>query len=92
MIFATQIKLYLKLYEERLIANKSRVKTGEIAVGKHVKTETARVAVPVERERVIIERTTSSDSNRTVSPSEADFREGEATRMEIYEEAPRLNR
>jgi uncharacterized protein (TIGR02271 family) len=48
----------LKLYEERLVANKSRVKTGEVSVGKHVETETARVAVPVEKERVIIERTT----------------------------------
>lgn len=82
----------LKLYEERLVANKSRVKTGEVAIGKHVETETAKVAVPVERERVIIERTTPSDRNRTVSPGEADFREGEATRMEIYEETPDIHK
>lgn len=48
----------LKLYEERLVANKSRVKTGEVSVGKHVETKTPRVAIPVEKERVIIERTT----------------------------------
>jgi uncharacterized protein (TIGR02271 family) len=82
----------LKLYEERLVANKTRVKTGEVAIGKHVETETARVAVPVERERVIIERTTPSEGNRTVSPGEADFREGEATRVEIYEETPDIHK
>lgn len=82
----------LKLYEERLIANKSRVKTGEVAVGKHVETETARVAVPVEHERVIIERTTPADAGRTVSPGEADFRNQEVARMEIYEETPDIRK
>ncbi len=38
----------LKLYEERLVANKQRHKAGEVSIGKHVETETARVAVPVE--------------------------------------------
>lgn len=76
----------LKLYEERLFANKNRQKTGEVAIGKHVETETARVSVPVEKERVIIERT--HPSNKTeVTPGEANFREGEAARMEVYEES-----
>ncbi|MBH8575740.1 DUF2382 domain-containing protein [Nostocaceae cyanobacterium CENA369] len=82
----------LKLYEERLVANKSRVKTGEVSVGKHVETETAKVAVPVEKERVIIERTTPEQGARTVSPAEADFREGDVTRMEIYEETPEIRK
>jgi len=82
----------LKLYEERLVANKSRVKTGEVSVGKHVETEKARVSVPVEKERVVIERTTPSEGNRTVSPADADFREGEVTRMGIYEETPDIHK
>ncbi|MBG1245226.1 DUF2382 domain-containing protein [Nostoc sp. NZL] len=82
----------LKLYEERLVANKSRVKTGEVSIGKHVETETARVAVPVEKERIIIERTTPEQSGRTVSPAEADFREGEVTRMDLYEETPDIQK
>ena len=82
----------LKLYEERLIANKSRVKTGEVAVGKHIETETAHVAVPVEKERVIIERTTPADAGRTASPGDADFREGEVARVEIYEETPEIRK
>ncbi|MCA1992187.1 MAG: DUF2382 domain-containing protein [Coleofasciculus sp. S288] len=75
----------LKLYEERVIATKNRMKTGEVAVGKHVETETAQVSVPVEKERVIIERTTPTDT-REVTPGATDFTEGEVARMEVYEE------
>jgi uncharacterized protein (TIGR02271 family) len=75
----------IRLYEERLLANKERHKTGEVTVGKHIETETASVSVPVEKERVIIERTTPTDS-REVTPGAADFREGEVARVEVYEE------
>lgn len=76
----------LRLYQERLVANKSREKTGEVAVGKHIVTETAQVAVPVERERVVVERTTPIEAGTTVTPGDADFREGEVARIEVYEE------
>jgi len=76
----------IKLYEERLIANKQRRKAGEVAVGKHVETETARVSVPVEKERVIVERVTPADAGKAVAPGEASFAEGEVARMEVYEE------
>ncbi|WP_193195704.1 DUF2382 domain-containing protein [Nostoc sp. MG11] len=82
----------LKLYEERLVANKRRQKTGEVAIGKHVETETARVAVPVERERVVIERVTPTDAGTAVSSREANFREGEVARMEIHEETPEIRK
>lgn len=82
----------LKLYEERLIANKKRVKAGEVAVGKRVETETARVSVPIEKERVIIERVTPTDAGRVVAPGEADFREGEVAHVEIYEETPDIHK
>lgn len=75
----------IKLYEERLVANKNRQKTGEVAVGKRVETETAQVSVPVEKERVIIERTTPSNATQ-VTPGEANFQAGEVARMEIHEE------
>ena len=75
----------IKLYEERILTNKQRQKTGEVAVGKHVETETATVSVPVERERVIIERTNPTGEVE-VTPGVADFREGEVARMEVYEE------
>lgn len=76
----------LKLYEERLIANKIRQKTGEVAIGKHVESETARVSVPVEREHVVIERVTPENAGRAVPASEATFREGEVARLDIHEE------
>lgn len=81
-----------RLYEERLIADKTRRKAGEVAIGKHIETETARVSVPVEKERVIIERNTPVDAGRAVTPGEVDFREGEVVRMEIYEETPEIHK
>lgn len=82
----------LKLYQERLIANKHRRKVGDVTVGKHVETETARVSVPVEREHVVIERVTPENAGRTVSSREADFHEGEVARMEIHEEIPEVRK
>ncbi len=81
-----------KLYEERLIANKSRVKTGEVAVSKHIETETATVSVPITKERVIIERSTPSTIGQVVTPSETDFQSGEVARIELYEEKPEFHK
>lgn len=82
----------LRLYEERLIANKKRVKAGEVAIGKRVETETARASVPIEKERVVIERTTPVDAGTAVSPSDAAFTEGQVARMEVYEETPDIHK
>ncbi len=82
----------LKLYQERLIANKSRVKTGEVTVGKHVETETQRVSVPIEKERVVVERVTPADAGRAVAPGSVNFGEGEVARVEIYEETPDIRK
>lgn len=75
-----------KLYEERLIADKQRRKTGDVRVGKTVETETAKASVPVETERVIVERVTPNEAGRAVAPGEATFENGEVARMEVYEE------
>ena len=77
----------LKLHEERLVANKERFLAGTVKVGKRVETETANVSVPVERERVVIERTTPT-SGRAVAPGEATFSDTdtEVARIEVYEE------
>ncbi|MEG4233929.1 DUF2382 domain-containing protein [Microcoleus sp. Pol11C3] len=82
----------LKLYEERLIANKHRAKTGEVAVGKRVETETARASVPIEKERVVIDRVTPVEAGRVVSVGEADFQSGEVARMEVYEETADIHK
>ncbi len=77
----------LRLYEERLIANKTRAKTGEVIVGKRVETETSKVSVPLDKERVVIERTTPTDTGTAVTPGSDAFQEGEVARVEVYEEA-----
>ncbi|MBW4665000.1 MAG: DUF2382 domain-containing protein [Chroococcus sp. CMT-3BRIN-NPC107] len=82
----------LKLYQERLIANKKRVKTGDVTVGKHIETETAQVSVPIEKERIVIERVTPTDAGVTVAPGEATFREGEVAHVEIYEETADIHK
>lgn len=81
----------LRLYQERLIANKTRQKTGEVIFGKQVQTETAQVSVPVTKERVVIERV-PVDSDHVVTPEEASFTESEVARIEVYEEVPDIQK
>lgn len=82
----------LRLYEERLIANKARQKTGDVAVGKRVTSERTSVEVPLEKERVVIERSGVTDRSQAVAPGEATFAEGEVARMEVYEEVPDIHK
>ena len=74
-----------RLYEERLVAEKSRHKTGEVAIGKRVETETARVSIPTEKERVVIESITPEKAGASLTPDTA-FKQEKAIRMEVYEE------
>ena len=80
---------YMRLYQERLVANKSRVKAGEVSIGKHIETETSRVAVPIEKERVVIERVTPTETTATTG---ATFNTGEVARVEVYEEAADIHK
>ena len=82
----------LRLYEERLIANKTRQKTGEVVAGKRVETTTQQVSVPIEKERVVIERSTPVDAGTAVPAGEAAFQGGEVARMEVYEETPDIRK
>ena len=82
----------LKLYEERLVSDKVRRKTGDVVVGKVVETETARASVPVEKERVVVERTTPSNAGTPVTPGTAAFKNEEVARFEVYEEAAEIKK
>lgn len=82
----------LRLYEERLIASKTRAKTGEVTVGKHVETESTKVSVPVDKERVVIERMTPTGEGAAVTPGDTAFKEGEIARMEVFEETPDIRK
>ncbi|MEO1374711.1 MAG: YsnF/AvaK domain-containing protein [Cyanobacteria bacterium J06635_10] len=81
----------VKLHEERLVAGKEHHKAGEVAIGKRIETETAKVAVPIEKERVVVERTTPTNE-RVVSAGAADFSSGEVARMDIYEESANIGK
>lgn len=79
----------LKLYEERLIANKDRRKVGEVQVSKRVVTETAEATVPIEKEKIIIEFTPEMG---TAVTGNADFHEMEVARMEVHEETANIHK
>jgi uncharacterized protein (TIGR02271 family) len=81
----------LRLYEERLITDKSRRETGEVVVGKKVETETARAEVPVEKEKVVIEVSTPSNENK-VDPRRPDFGDAEVARMKVHEETANIHK
>jgi len=53
-------------------------------VGKHIETETARVSLPLEKEQIIIERTTPTGSRTIPSPGKIEFQEDSS--MKVYEE------
>lgn len=75
----------IKLYEERLKIHKERTKAGDVAVGKRVETETAQVAVPLEKERVVLERTVPN-TGQAVTPTADAFTEGAVASVDVYEE------
>jgi stress response protein YsnF len=76
----------LKLYEERLVATKSRVKTGEVTISKQSYTEMVTVSVPVQKERIVIEHTDEETGVKTVSLTESDLGEGEVKIKKIVEQ------
>lgn len=83
----------LKLYEERLVTGKTRQKTGEAVVSKHVETETASASVAVEKERVVIERMPTSGTGTATPTTGTDaFQEGEVARIDVYEEVPEFHK
>jgi len=81
----------IRLYEERLLVNKQRTKAGDVSIGKRVETETASVAVPVERERVVIERTDAT-TGTAVTPGTANFAGGTVAEVEVYEEKANIGK
>ncbi len=74
----------LRLYEERLVANRTRAKVGEVTVGKRVETDTAEISQPIEKERVVIER--HDVSNQPAASTSHTFENQEVARMEVYED------
>jgi uncharacterized protein (TIGR02271 family) len=81
----------IRLYEERLVVDKDRQKTGEVAIGKHIEVESASASVPIEKERIVIERVASGDTT-AVTPGADAFDGGETIWMEVHEETPDIHK
>jgi uncharacterized protein (TIGR02271 family) len=80
-----------KLYQERLIASKTRQKAGDAVISKRIETETAQASVPVEKERVVIERMPGTGTT-AATPGEATFQAGVVSRVDVYEEVPEFHK
>jgi phosphate transport system substrate-binding protein len=80
----------IKLYEERLIADKTRQKVGGVAINKRVEIEPVEVELPVERGRVQIERIVPSDGG-VIAATDVAFGSGEV-RVETYEQTPQIHK
>ncbi|HZG37662.1 MAG TPA: DUF2382 domain-containing protein [Nodosilinea sp.] len=74
----------LRLYEERLQTHRSHNKVGEVSVGKRVVSETAEIAEPISKERVVIERKAVTD--QAAVGTDHVFEDQEVARMEVYED------
>ncbi|GAP94120.1 YsnF/AvaK domain-containing protein [Leptolyngbya sp. NIES-2104] len=80
----------IRLHEERLIADKHRVKSGEVTVGKYIETQTEQVSVPIERERVVIEHMEPTTLT-PIAPDQVQFGQ-DVARVEVYEEVPEIRK
>ncbi len=76
----------IQLYEERLVTQKQRVKTGEVTISRRTVTETTNAAVPVTKEKVIIEIESIYGGETRVDFGDAQVGEDGTVRMGIYEE------
>ncbi|AUC59763.1 DUF2382 domain protein [Cyanobacterium sp. HL-69] len=81
----------VKLHEERMVMNKDRQKIGEVEIGKRVEVETANVAVPLTKERLVI--VTVPPSSEKVSTDNIDaFHNSDTVRVEVYEDTPTIHK
>ena len=81
----------LRLYEERLVADRQRHKTGEVSVSKRVETSTDEVSVPIQKEKIVIEVTTSGGPTQVTTDSQT-IRAGETIHMDIHEETANIHK
>ena len=77
-----------RLYEERLKVNKQRIKT-DVSIGKRIETEVANISVPVQKERLVIER--KKVSSGAVSPL-INFGDDKLIKVDLYEETASVSK
>lgn len=76
----------IQLYEERITTQRQRVKTGEVKISKRTVTETNGTAIPITKEKVIIEIESIYGGETRVDFGDAEVAEDGTVRMGIYED------
>lgn len=76
----------IQLFEERLVTRKRRIKTGEVKISKQIVTSQGAAAVPVTKEKIVIEIESIYSSDTRIDIGEAVVAEDGSMRMDIYEE------
>lgn len=76
----------VQLFEERLVTQTQRVKTGEVKISKRIVTETTEASVPVTKEKIIIEIESVYGGQTHVDVGDAQVAEDGSVRVGIYEE------
>lgn len=72
----------IRLYEERIVAEKQRENIGEVTISKQVETESQAVSIPVMREKVIVEINPSAVETTTQTGT-SDFQETEVSHVTL---------
>ncbi|MEL6263556.1 MAG: DUF2382 domain-containing protein [Cyanobacteria bacterium J06626_6] len=76
----------IQLFEERLVTQTQRVKTGEVKISKHTVTEATEALIPVTKEKIIIEIESVYGGQTQVDMGDAQVAEDGSVRVGIYEE------
>lgn len=75
-----------QLYEEKLHAQKKRVKTGEVKISKQIITEEVGVSIPITREKIVIEIESIYGGETRLNIGDARVADDGSMRLDIYEE------
>ncbi len=82
----------VKLHEERLVVDKSPQKIGEVAIGKHIETETRQVSTPIEKERVVIVSHPLTGERVSTTNGDPFGDQEDGVRVEVFEETPNIRK
>ena len=73
----------LRLYEERLVAEKHREKTGDVTVTKRIETKSVEGSVPVQTEKIVIEIESTVGATRVNLP-EGELNTGSVAHTDLH--------
>ena len=76
----------LRLYQEKLIADKIRRKSGEVSISNPVENDNVRAEVTVEKDRIVIEIATPKGVDTNIHTDGTALPEGNIRQIEIYPE------